>query len=138
MDAALLGKLFGREQHWQGPSIIVLNAEASIQTVGSDSIQGGGAKVYAPRIISGRVHADNVCLLQDGSALLVMQQHKVRQATGEESIKQVLTVVDPKHVIAVEFAEAPAGALQALGLSLPAARASGSHSGVAQRPRTVS
>jgi hypothetical protein len=137
MDAGLLAKLFGLEQHWQGPCVVVLNAEASIQTVGTDSIQGGGAKVYAPRVISGRVHADHVCLLQDGTALLVMQQHKVRQATGEESIKQVVTVVDPRCVIAVEFAEAPTGPLQALGLSLPPARASGSHSGTAQRPRTV-
>lgn len=137
MDAGLLAKMFGQAQEWQGPCTIVLNAEASIQTVGNDSIQGGGAKVFAPRVISGRIIADSVCLLKDGSALVVMQQHKIRQATGEETFKQVLTVVDPKHVVAVEYPEAMPLTLQALGVGMPPMKASGSHSGVAARPRSV-
>lgn len=138
MDAGLLVKLFGRNQEWQGPCVVVLDGDAAIQTVGNDSIQGGGAKVYAPRTISGRVVADAACLLQDGSALVIVQQYKVRQPTGEDIVKQTLTVADPKHVIAVEFADSAPAMLQALGLSTPAVRGSGSHSGTVVRPRSVS
>ncbi|MBY0526322.1 MAG: hypothetical protein K2R98_23210 [Gemmataceae bacterium] len=135
MDAGLLAKLFGQDQQWQGPCTVVLDAEASIQTVGTDSIQGGGAKVYAPRTISGRIVADSACYMRDGTALVLIQHYKIRQATGEETPKQTLTVVDPKHVVAVEFGENSPMTLQSLGLSLPAIRASGSHPGVASRPR---
>lgn len=136
MDAGLLGKLFGREQQWQGPCVVVVDADASIQTVGTDSIQGGGHKVFAPRTISGRIVADTVCLMKDNSALLLLQHHKLRLATGEETLKQVLMIVDPARVVAVEFAESTGLALQALGLSMPA-KASGSHSGTVTRPRAV-
>ena len=122
MDAGLLVKLFGRNQEWQGPCVVIIEANAAIQTVGTDSIQGGGAKVYAPRTISGRVVADAACLMQDGSALVLVQHYKVRQPTGEDIVKQTLTVADPKHVIAVEFAESAAAVLQMLGLSCPAMR----------------
>jgi len=138
MDGGLLAKLFGRDQQWQGACTVVLDAEASIQTVGTDSIQGGGAKVYAPRTISGRIVADTACLLQDGSALALLVHIKIRQATGEETLKQTLTVVDPKHVVAVEFGDSALTALQALGLSMPAIKPAGSHSGVMTRPRALS
>jgi hypothetical protein len=138
MDAGLLAKVFGHSQEWQGPCTVVLDAEASIQTIGNDSIQGGGSKVFAPRCISGRVVADSVCLLKDGTALIVMQQHKIRQATGEETIKQLLTVVDPKCVVAVEFPDVMPMVLQTLGVGLPPVRPTGSHSGVVTRPRQLS
>lgn len=138
MDSGLLAKMFGQAQEWQGPCTIVLDAEASIQTVGSDSIQGGGTKTFAPRVISGRVVADHVCLLKDNSALVILQQHKIRLATGEDTFKQVLTVVDAKRVVGVEFPEAMPLILQALGVGMPPARASGSHSGVVTRPRPLS
>jgi len=135
MDAGLLAKMFGHGQEWHGPCTVVLDAEASIQTVGNDSIQGGGAKVFAPRCISGRVAADSVCLMKDGTALIVMQQYKLRQATGEETIKQFLTVIDPKCVVAVEFPDMMPLILQTLGVGIPPVRAAGSHTGVATRPR---
>lgn len=138
MDAGLLAKLFGRNQEWQGPCVVILDAEAAIQTVGTDSIQGGGSKVYAPRTISGRVLADAICLLQDGSALVIVQHYKVRQPTGEDIVKQTLTVADPKHVIAIEFADSASAVLQMMGLAVPAMRSSGSHSGIISRPRPVS
>jgi hypothetical protein len=131
MDATLLGRLFGRDQAWRGPCTVIVNADASVQAVAFDSVGGGGAKVYAPRIISGRIVADSACLLKDASALVLMQQHKIRQATGEETIKQILTVVDPPQVVAVEFPDNTA--LAAFGLLAPVIKSSGSHPGT-QRP----
>jgi len=135
MDAGLLAKMLGHNQEWQGACTVVLDADASVHAVGNDSIQGGGAKTYAPRCISGRVIADSVCLLKDGSALVVMQQHKIRQATGEDTIKQLLTVIDPRSVVAIEFPDVMPLVLQALGVGIPPVRPSGSHTGVATRPR---
>lgn len=135
MEIELLGKLFGRNQEWQGPCVVVLDGEAAIQAVGTDSIQGGGAKVFAPRTISGRVIADAVCWLKDGSALLLVQHSKLRQPTGEDVVKQTLTVADPKHVIAVEFADSAPAIVAALGLAMPATRLTGSHAGTIARPR---
>ena len=131
MDAMLLGRLFGHDQAWRGPCTVIVNADASVQAVAFDSVGGGGAKVYAPRIISGRIAADSACLLKDASALVLMQQHKIRQATGEETIKQILTVVDPAQVVAVEFPDNTA--LAAFGLLAPVIKSSGSHPGT-QRP----
>jgi len=131
MDAALLSKLFGRDQAWHGACIVIVVADASVQAVAFDSVAGGGAKVYAPRVISGRIAADSACLLRDGSALIIMQQHKIRQATGEETIKQVLTVVDAARVVAVEFPDNTA--LAAFGLTAPVIKTSGSNPGT-QRP----
>ena len=133
MEVALLGKLLGRDQQWRGPCTIILDSEASVQPIGADSIVQAGAKVYAPRLISGRVAADSVLLLQDNSAVLIIQQQRIRQATGEEVTKQTLTVVDPKHIVAIEFLDtAP---LAALGIMTPAPKTPGSHSGVHQRPK---
>jgi hypothetical protein len=120
MDAALLQKLFGKDQRWHGPCTIVMNGEAALKTHGSDSIISGGVKMYAPRTVSGRVCADAVCLLEDCSAFLLVQQHKVRQDTGEESVKQFLIVADPAEVIAVEFVDT--AALAILGLQAPTIR----------------
>src|SRR5262245_31976111 len=103
MDAALLRKLFGQDQHWHGPCTVILDAEDGIQNIGVDSIVSACSKMYAPRRVSGRSPADSVCLLQDGSALLIMQQQRIRQQTGEEIVKQTLTVAATSHLVAVEF-----------------------------------
>ena len=99
MNAALLNKIFGRDQQWHGPCTVLMHGEAAIATQGVDSLLGGGTKQYAPRVISGRIVADAVCLLQDGSALLLIQQQKTKQSTGEEQIKQLLTVADTAFVM---------------------------------------
>jgi hypothetical protein len=131
MNAALLGKIFGREQRWTGPCVIVMDAEAAMQALGVDSIIGGGAKSYAPRAVSGRILADAACLLQDGSAIVILQQQKTRQSTGEEKVQQTLIVADTTHVVAIEFPDT--SALATLGLTAPAIRTTGSHHGT-QRP----
>jgi len=133
MDIGFLQKLFGVEQHWHGPCTVVVEADASIQNAGTDAIVGGGAKAYAPRIISGRINADAICLLKDGAALLIIQQQRIRQPTGEEIIKQSLTATDPTHVVAVEFLDT--SPLTTLGLPVPAPKTSGSHSGTSNRPK---
>lgn len=131
MDTKLLSKLFGREPRWQGACTLILDAEAGIQTLGADSIGASATKSYAPRLVSGRIMADSVCLMEDGSALLVVQQHKQRQATGEETVKQSLIVIDPARIVAVEFLDtAP---LAALGMATPMLRG-GSHPGTSLRP----
>jgi hypothetical protein len=138
MDAGLMAKLFGRDQQWSGPCTVILDSDASITTSGTDAIASGGAKVYAPRTTSGRIFADCVLLMQDNSALVLLQQVKIRQATGEEIVKQTLTVADPSRVAAVEFAETAPLALMALGLTAPPVRSTGSHSGIITRPKPVS
>lgn len=131
MNAGLLVKLFGREQRWMGACTIVMNGEATIIQQGTDSIVGGGAKNYAPRLVSGRIAADAVCLLQDASALIIIQQSKHRAPTGEEKITQVMTVADAASVIAIEFGDT--AALPGLGLSAPPIRVTaGSHHGTAR------
>lgn len=130
MNAALLGKIFGREQRWHGPCVIVMDAEAAVQSLGVDSIVGGGAKNYAPRMVSGRVLADSVCLTQDGTALVILKQDKIRSTTGEETIKQSVTVADAVRVAAVEFSDS--AVLTALGLAAPPPRPGGSHHGTAK------
>ncbi|GIW81032.1 MAG: hypothetical protein KatS3mg105_2839 [Gemmatales bacterium] len=132
MITAVLGKIFGREQRWSGPCTIVLDGEASIQALGTDSIIGGGAKQYAPRMVSGRILADAACLLQDGSALIALQQVRQRTPTGEETVKTFCTICDPNHVIAVEFDDT--SILSSFGLAPPPIRPGGSHHG---KVRTV-
>jgi hypothetical protein len=136
MDAALLGKLLGRDQQWHGPCTVILDADATVQTGGTDSIGAGSIKSYAPRMVSGRIAADCVCLLADGQALAMVQQQRTRQSTGEEAVKNTLIVADGAHVVAIEFPDlAP---LTGLGLSAPATRpaaGTGSHAKV-PRPAT--
>jgi hypothetical protein len=135
MDINVLGKLFGREQRWQGPCTVILAAEAALKVHGSDSIVAGGVKMYAPRTVSGRISADAVCLLQDNPAVLIIQQQKFRQETGEETIKQSLLVVAPSQVAALEFSDTVP--LAALGMAPPAIRSgpgSFSHQGIYPKP----
>jgi hypothetical protein len=134
MDAGLLGKIFGLEQRWHGPCTVIMDAEAGMQALGLDSILGGGAKQYAPRMVSGRIACDAACLLPDGTALLLLQYQKVRTPSGEETARQILTVADSKHVVAIELCDI--SALTALGLTPPVniRPISGSNSGVQIRP----
>jgi hypothetical protein len=117
MDAALLTKFFGTSGTWQGPCTVILDAAASVAQVGPDSFASAGAKVYAPRVISGRISADAITLLANHSALLVTQTHRIRQQTGEDQIRQTLVVVDVAHVVALEFADVTP--LTALGIKPP-------------------
>jgi hypothetical protein len=131
LEISLLNKLFGTESHWQPPCTVLIDAEAGITTLGADTIGAAATKSYAPRLVSSRVHADTACLLADGSALLLVQQSRVRQPAGDEVVRQTLMVVDPKHVVAVEFSDL--AALSQLGLSAPTIRP-GSHAGTVLRP----
>lgn len=103
MNAKLLGKYLGSDRRWGGPCVVVLTANAAIQTTGSDAILQGGAKSYSPRLISGRVSADAVCLLPDENTLLLVQTQRIRHATGEDKTQQTLIAVDLGQVAAVEF-----------------------------------
>ena len=38
MNAGLLAKYFGTDRRWRGPCIVVLDADATIQTTGTDTI----------------------------------------------------------------------------------------------------
>jgi hypothetical protein len=135
MDAALLGKLLGRDQQWHGPCTVILDADATVQTGGTDAIGAGSVKTYAPRMVSGRIAADCVCLLADGQAVAMVQQQRTRQQTGEEAIKNTLIVADAAHVVAIEFPDL--AALTGLGLSAPVTRqAPGSQSKASGRPAT--
>src|SRR5262245_4340472 len=98
MNVALLTKLFGTSKQWHGPCTVILDAEASIQTTGADAIMNAGAKVYAPRLISGRVAADAAAFLPDEQTLVLMQIIKIRQATGEDLAKQTVMVIAPAHI----------------------------------------
>jgi hypothetical protein len=132
MNAALLGKLFGQEQRWVGPCTVIMDAEAAVQSLGVDSIIGGGAKSYAPRMVSGRVAADAVCLTQNALALLIVQQHKVRLSTGEEKQQQTLIVADAANIVAIEFLDT--AILASLGLTPPPAKLGGSQHGLSAKP----
>src|SRR5262249_19724565 len=116
MDARLLTQLFGTEGRWHGPCTVVVAANASIQTTGVDAIVQSGTKVYAPRLISGRISADAACLY-DSRPLPLVQAHRIRQATGEALHQQTLVVVAPDHVAVVEFPDT--AALKGLGLEAP-------------------
>ena len=127
MHAELLTKLFGANQEWHGPCTVILDAEASVQTAGADSIQSGGAKLYAPRSVSGRIAADAACLLPEAKALVIVQQQRIRQSTGEEVVKATVGILDPARIVAVEFAGTDH--LATLGLPMPIAKTSGSGPG---------
>lgn len=135
MDVGLLRKLFGAEQQWYGACTVVIDGEVTVQAVGADAIGVGGSKFFAPRTISGRIAAEAVCLAKDGSALVLLQQQRSKSATGEEILKQTLTVSDPEHVVAVEFSEAVPVVLQALGISVPSFKVQSNQSGLLIRPK---
>ena len=133
MDAMLLCKLFGNTQDWRGPCTVILNADSTVEVAGSDNIGSGGSKVFAPRTTSGRMAVDAACLLQDGSALIVAQQHRTRTPSGEENVKQTFAVADARHIVAIEFSDG--SFLAALGVNVPVLKPLGSNSGIHQRPK---
>jgi hypothetical protein len=102
MDADVLQALLGGPNRWYGPCTVVIDAGSTLHSYGADGIAGGGAKVYAPRYVTGRVFADAVALVQNGKALLIIQHPKVGK-TAEEGPRPALTVADPEHVVALEF-----------------------------------
>jgi hypothetical protein len=118
MDAALLSKLFGQNSAWQGPCTVVVDAAAAVVPIGPDSFGSSANKQYAPRITSGRIAADSAAWLPEHRAVLLTQQQRVRQAAGEDVLKQTVTVIDAAHVVAVEFADA--AVLAGLGVPAPA------------------
>jgi hypothetical protein len=120
MTSKLLARYFGADRTWRGPCVVILTADAAIQTTGADSILQGGAKSYSPRLISGRVAADSACLLGEEQALLLVQTQRIRQATGEDLTQRTLLVVDLEHVAAIEFPDVEP--LKAFGVSLPPGR----------------
>jgi len=133
MDIGLLTKLLGKEQHWLGPCTVILDTNAAVQTQGTDAIASGGIKVYAPRTSSGRLTAEAVCLIKDGSALVIAQVVRNRKQSGEEVVTHTLMVADPAHVVAIEYNDF--GPLATLGVSPPDLRP-GSLSGLQKRPST--
>ena len=74
---------------------------------------------------------DSLDRVQEDVTNLLRDQHKIRQGPNEEILKQTLTVIDPAHIIAVEFGDTVH--LGGFGMSAPALR-SGSQTGVALRP----
>lgn len=137
MDVGLLKKLFGTEQQWQGACTVVLDAGANVTTAGADALGTGGVKYWAPRTTSGRVSADAVCMLKDATAVVLLQLHRSKTATGEEQVKPTLTLANPENVVAIEYLENFAmTALAAIGLPMPAAvKPAGSQSGVFAKPK---
>lgn len=124
MKSGTLNKLFGNEKQWHGPCIVVVDAEAAIQSSGTDAIVNAGVKMFAPRLISGRIDADAACYLPDDHAMVVVQKCRIRQATGEDQVQQTVLVIDVDHVAAIEFAHAKS--LADLGLTDPPKPALGS------------
>lgn len=122
MLPGLLGKLF-KSRQWSGPCTVVLDADATIQTSGTDAIVNAGVKMFAPRLISGRVTADYVCYLPDEEALVMVQQLRIRQAGGEDQFQQTVYVAGSQHVTAIEFPDGKP--LSTLGLPDPPVMAAG-------------
>jgi hypothetical protein len=120
MNSALLVKVFGKDQSWHGPCTIITQGNAAVATQGTDTLMGGEIKQYAPRVISGRIMADAICLLPESQALLILQQQKFRQSTGEERVQQLLTVADTSYLMAIEFPDP--GTLALLGVTAPMVR----------------
>jgi hypothetical protein len=124
MHTGVLSKLFGNQKQWHGSCIVVVDAEAAIQSSGTDAIVNAGVKMFAPRLISGRLEADAICYLHEETALVVVQQSRIRQAGVEDQFQQTVLIVDTAHVAAIEFAHAKP--LAAMGLSEPPRPTAGS------------
>jgi len=117
MNAQLLTKLFGADGRWNGACTVIINADANVAPIGNDAIVTGGLKSFAPRLITGRIQADAVKFAAELSSLLLIQKTVIRQQTGDDLIKQTLSIVDVDHVAAIEFAEL--GALDRMGIAPP-------------------
>jgi hypothetical protein len=117
MDASLLASLFGADGRWSGPVTVIVNADANVQSIGVDSIIQGGVKAFAPRLITGRIPADNAMLLPGNSAIVLVKRTVQRQGNAEDRIQHTVQVIDIAHVAAVEFDTLDA--LAKLGLPVP-------------------
>lgn len=103
VDAGFLERLLGGNRTWCPSCVVILDAEASVKAAGPDSLATGGQKSYAPRVSSGRIPADGVCLLKEDNVLLVVEQTRHKDAVGQTHIKHTLMIVDVSHVVAIEF-----------------------------------
>ncbi len=101
MDASLLANLFGVEGHWSGPCTIVVNADAYVQTIGADAIVQGGVKAYSPRLITGRIPADNAVLLPGQRAIVLYKRTVQRQGSAEDRVQTTVQVIDTDQVVSV-------------------------------------
>lgn len=117
MDSGLLKKLFGSSATWHSACTVLVDAETSVKTTGTDSIVQGGVKSYAPRVTSGRVVADAVCFHAEHNSLLAVQRVRTKGHTGEDVVHQTLIVLDVAHVVGVEFDDIER--LARLGLTAP-------------------
>lgn len=117
MDASLLASLFGAEGRWSGPCTVVVAADAHIQAIGVDSIIQGGVKAYSPRLITGRIPADNAMLLPGNRALVLTKRTVHRQGSAEDRIQNTVQVIDTEQIVAIEFDNLDA--LTRLGLKAP-------------------
>lgn len=117
MHVNAMNKLFGAQKQWVGPCTVIVNAEAAIQSSGTDAIVNAGVKMFAPRLISGRVEADYACFLPDENSLVAIQQSRIRQAGVQDQFHQTVLVIDAAHVAGIEFSHAKP--LAALGIQEP-------------------
>ncbi len=117
MNVQLFTNMFDEGSSWHGPCVVIVDAQATVQTSGPDSLMTGGVKVYAPRLTSGRIEADAVCFSKELGALFIVQQHRHQLQTGEEELTQMLTVVDCNAVVGLEFQDLKM--LEGVGISPP-------------------
>src|SRR5262245_26288718 len=103
MDAGFLERLLGGSRVWTNSCVVIIDSASNVDVSGPDSIVTGGQKLYAPRVPTGRLVADSVMLLKEERVLLVVEQHRLKDGTGQSHVKQRLTIVDASHVVGVEF-----------------------------------
>jgi hypothetical protein len=103
MNSGLLATLCGNSGRWSGPCTLIVDADASVESVGNDSIVQGGQKSYSPRLITGRVVADAVRILPEQAALVAIRKHVIRKSSGEDQVDFTMLVVNMDHVAGVEF-----------------------------------
>jgi hypothetical protein len=116
MDASVLTALFGSESKWSGPCTVIVDAEASIQVTGADAIVSGGVKAFSPRLITGRLPADQAQFLANHQSLVIVKRNVTRQG-GADQVTHTLHVIDIRHVAAIEFDHLEA--LGKLGVTAP-------------------
>jgi hypothetical protein len=117
MDASLLAMLFGSEPRWSGPCTIIVNADANIQAIGADAIVQGGVKSFSPRLITGRLQADNSLYLPKQQAIVLTRKSVVRAGGNADQVTHTLHIVDVGHVVAIEFDQLEP--LTKLGIAAP-------------------
>jgi hypothetical protein len=117
MDASMLTMLFGPEPRWSGPCTVIVDAYANIQAIGADAIVQGGIKAFSPRLITGRLQADNSLYMSKQQAIVLIRKTVTRAGGGPDQVTHNVHVVDISHVVAIEFDHLDA--ISKLGLSAP-------------------